>query len=49
MVQAALVHVADIHGRTHTHSLKSFKYGNVTRTVVNILIFAHIVVLFLSF
>ena len=49
VVQAALVHVADVHGRAHAHSLQSFKYGNITRTVVNILIFFHIVCLFFSF
>ena len=48
VVQTALVHVADIHGRTHTHGLKSLKYGNVTRTVVSSLIIFHIVCLLFS-
>ena len=48
VVQAAFVHVADVHGRAHAHGFQSFKYGNVTRTVVNILIFAHIVYLLFS-
>ncbi len=48
VVQAAFVHVADVHSRAHAHGFQSFKYGNVTRTVVNILIFAHIVYLLFS-
>ena len=33
MVQAAEVDVADVHGRTYTHRLKAFQYGNITRAV----------------
>ena len=50
MVQAAEIHVADIHGRTHAHSLQTLQHRDITCTVFALLLcrFVHILLICLS-